>query len=794
MDLRFAIRGLAKNRGYAALATGVLALGIGANTAVFTVVNAVLLQPLEYRDSERIVAVSSRNKTTGRTYAVSGPDYHDWRRQSTVFEAVAYWTGGAESIRVGSVAEQVNAAAVTEDFFRVFSAAPRAGALPGAKAGVPEAVISETFRRRHFSSDAEAVGQTLYALQQPFRIAGVLPEGFHYPSKTEVWVPASVFPETPSRSAHNYRVVAKLKQGASVEQAQAQMMAIAQRLEEQYPGDNRNKSAAVSLLRDQLVRDARPTLYLLMGAVGLILLIACANVGNLTLARASVRTREMAIRAALGASRQRVIRQLLVESALLAAIGGAAGLLMGQWCVTALVALAPADLPRLSEIRLDGWVLLFTTAASALSIAVFGLLPAWQASRVDLNEALKQTQGRGLAAGAGGRLRSVLVVAELAFAVMLVAGAALLLRSFANLSAAELGFRPERLLVAKADVPAASLEGAQRAIRFYDELLEQARAMPGALKVAAAFGLAGSGRASNGSLMIEGRPRTSIADMPQAGFRVVSPGYFETAGIPLRAGRDFEQGDRYDGPGVAIINEALARTAFAGQNPLGRRLECGLDRERFPMTIVGVVADVRENGPASAPGPEVYMPCQQHPRPATAMFVLVRTAGDPMRLAEPLRQAVRRLSVEVPVEFTTAETILTEAVATPRFRTVLLATLAGLALVLAGAGVYGVMAYQVARRSPEIGLRMALGAEPGSVLRMVLGGAVRLAAIGGVLGCGAALVLSRFLEALLFEVSATEPVVYCGAAAVLAAVAAAGALLPSYRAARVDPLVALRQE
>ncbi|HBY59419.1 MAG TPA: hypothetical protein DEH78_06325 [Solibacterales bacterium] len=631
-------------------------------------------------------------------------------------------------------------------------------------------------------------------MRQPFQIAGVLPAGFSYPGKTEVWVPASLFPETESRSAHNYRVVAKLRPGVSVEQAQVQMAAIAQRIEAQHPADNKNKSAAVIQLREHLVGSLRPTLYVLLGAVGLILLIACGNVANLLLARGSGRTREMAIRTALGASRARVVRQLLFESALLAVVGGVAGLLLGQWCVDALVALAPGDLPRLSEIRLDLTVLGFAMGAATLSIAVFGLVPAWHASRVDLNEALKQTQARGLLAGGGGVLRNTIVIAELAFSVMLLAGAALLLRSFSNLTSADLGFQPERLLVAKIDVPSDGLASARQATGFYEQLIEQARLMPGAIKVGAAFGLAGAGRASNGSIEIEGRPKVPFHEMPRAGFRVVSPGYFETAGIPLRRGRDFSARDAFDAPGVAIVNESLARAAFPGEDPIGRRLECGLDREDHPMTIVGIVADVREDGPASAPGPELYMPYGQHPRPATAMFVLVRTDGDPMQLAQPLRQAARRLSADVPIEFTTAGGILQEAVAAPRFRTLLIGLLAGLALLLSMAGVYGVMAYQVSRRAPEIGLRMALGAAPGAVLTLILRDALRLALLGCVLGCAAALALSRFLKTLLFEVSATDPALYLGAALLLSLVTVAAAWLPSRRAARIDPLEALRAE
>jgi putative ABC transport system permease protein len=796
MDLKFALRSLRKNPGFTVLAVVVMALGIGANTAVFSVVNAVLLKPLAYRDPDRIVTLSSLWKKEGSHGQVSAPDFHDWHDQSTSFTTMAYYAGGNTAVTVGSAAEYAQAAAVTPEFFRVFEARPVLGRLfapdeekPGSGGAV---VLSHSYWQNHFGANSSPFGKTIRIFGKTLSVVGVLPAGFHYPDKTDIWVPANtMFPETTSRSGHNYLIVARLKEGVSLEQAQAQMTSIGARLERQYPDSNKGKSVLVVRMRDEMVSNVRLTLYLLLGAVGLVLLIACANVANLLLAKATVRTREIAIRAAVGASRGRIVRQLTTESLVLALAGGAAGLILAMLASRALVVLAPTDVPRLAEAGIDGWVLAFTLGVSVLASLLFGLAPAVQASQVDVNESLKQGAGRAVG-GATGRMRSGLVIAEIALSVVLLAGAGLLMKSFVALHNVVLGFHPERVLVMNSSVPASGLEGARRATRFYKTLLADISASPGVLGSGATMATPGHVQ-SNGGYWIDHLPSELSVTAPNAVYSVVAPGTFGALGIPLTRGRDFNDGDTYDAPFTAVINEALARTSFPGQDPMGRVIYCGLDSLK-PMRIVGLVGDVRQYGPALEPIPEVYMPYEQHPRTATDLSILVRTATEPRRLEELMRRKVRQLSPEVPVKFTTMEASLSENVAAPRFRTLLLGIFGGLAVCLAMAGVYGVMAYLVGQRSNEIGVRMALGASTGDVLRLVLREGLGLTTLGLVLGLIGALAVSRLLSGLLFEVKPGDPMIYTGVAIVLALVTLTASYIPARRATKLDPLVALRQE
>jgi putative ABC transport system permease protein len=796
MDLKFALRSLRKNPGFTVLAVVVMALGIGANTAVFSVVNAVLLKPLAYRDPDRIVTLSSLWKKEGSHGQVSAPDFHDWHDQSTSFTTMAYYAGGNTAVTVGSAAEYAQAAAVTPEFFRVFEARPVLGRLfapdeekPGSGGAV---VLSHSYWQNHFGANSSPFGKTIRIFGKTLSVVGVLPAGFHYPDKTDIWVPANtMFPETTSRSGHNYLIVARLKEGVSLEQAQAQMTSIGARLERQYPDSNKGKSVLVVRMRDEMVSNVRVTLYLLLGAVGLVLLIACANVANLLLAKATVRTREIAIRAAVGASRGRIVRQLTTESLVLALAGGTAGLILAMLASRALVVLAPTDVPRLAEAGIDGWVLAFTLGVSVLASLLFGLAPAVQASQVDVNESLKQGAGRAVG-GATGRMRSGLVIAEIALSVVLLAGAGLLMKSFVALHNVVLGFHPERVLVMNSSVPASGLEGARRATRFYKTLLADISASPGVLGSGATMATPGHVQ-SNGGYWIDHLPSELSVTAPNAVYSVVAPGTFGALGIPLTRGRDFNDGDTYDAPFTAVINEALARTSFPGQDPMGRVIYCGLDSLK-PMRIVGLVGDVRQYGPALEPIPEVYMPYEQHPRTATDLSILVRTATEPRRLEELMRRKVRQLSPEVPVKFTTMEASLSENVAAPRFRTLLLGIFGGLAVCLAMAGVYGVMAYLVGQRSNEIGVRMALGASTGDVLRLVLREGLGLTTLGLVLGLIGALAVSRLLSGLLFEVKPGDPMIYTGVAIVLALVTLTASYIPARRATKLDPLVALRQE
>ena len=797
MDLKFALRSLHKNPGFTVLAVLVMALGIGANTAMFSVVNAVLLKPLAYSDPDRIVTLSTLWKKTGSHAYASAPDFHDWHDQSTAFSAMAYYTNLETAVKAGAAAEYTGVASVTPEFFSVFNVEPVVGRqfTPGEKAGA--AVISQSYWLSHFGGNANALGQTIRMFDRTFTIMGILPPGFHFPDKTDVWVPAnanSVFPETVSRSAHNYQVVARLKFGVSLEQAQAQMTSIGARLEQQYPSSNQGKNIAVTRMRDQMVSNVRLTLYLLLAAVGVVLLIACANMANLLLAKATARTREIAIRAAVGASRSRIVRQLITESMLLALLSALAGLLVAIWGSSALVALAPRNVPRLAETGIDGWVLAFTFGVSVAASLLFGLAPALQASRVDLNDALKQGAARAVVGGAAGRLRSGLVVAEVALSVMLLAAAGLLIKSFIALSNVTLGFHPEHVLVMETSVPASDVDSARRSTRLYKNLLPGLAALPGVSGVGATRTPPGH-VSSNGGYWIDHLPPINELSVtaPQAVFSVVTPGVFATIGIPLKRGRDFNDGDTYDAPFTAVINEALARKAFPNQDPIGRAIFCGMDSLN-PMQIVGVVGDVRQYGPAREPSPEIYMPYEQHPQTATALKILVRTAVEPAGLVQALQRVVRQRSPDVPLKFTTMEASLSENVAAPRFRTLLLGIFAGLAVCLAMAGVYGVMTYVVSQRSNEIGLRMALGASAGDALRLVLRQALGLTAIGLVIGLIGAIAATRLLTSVLFQVKPADPLTYAGVALLLGLVSLAASYVPARRAANVDPLVALRQE
>jgi predicted permease len=623
-------------------------------------------------------------------------------------------------------------------------------------------------------------------------VVGVLPPSFHFPRKADLWTPSGE--ETVSRTAHNYLAIARLKPDVTLEQAQTQLTAIASRLEQQYPNSNKNKGAVVIRMRDQMVSSIRLTLYLLLGAVGMVLLIACANMANLLLAKATSRTREIAIRAAVGASRLRIVRQLITESLLLALVSGVAGLILAVWGADALIALAPKNVPRLAEVGIDGWVLAFTFCVSLASCLIFGLIPALQASRVDLNNALKQGGTRSVLGGGAGRMRSALVVAEIALSVILLTGAGLLIRSFQALGNAELGFKPEKILVASTSVPSSTLADAQRATQFYKGLLTDVAALPGVSAVGATMAPPGTIRSNGGYYIDHVPPREKLGiSSDQAVFSVVAPGTFQTLGIPLKIGRDFTAGDGYEVPFTAVINEELARKSFPGQDPIGRTIYCGMDSSN-PMTIVGVVGNVRQWGPATPAWPEIYMPFEQHPFFATALSILLRTPGEPSSLSEAVRRKIRERSPEVPVRFTTMQASLADNVATPRFRTLLLTIFAGLAVVLAMAGVYGVMAYVVSQRSSEIGLRMAMGAGSGAVLRLVLGQGLKLAAIGVALGLAGAVAATRVLTSVLYEVKPTDPLTFVAVAAALVIVAFAASYFPARRATRVDPLLALRQE
>jgi putative ABC transport system permease protein len=798
-DLRYALRSLSHQPSFAIAAILTLMLGIGATTAIFSVVNGVVLQPLPFERADRIVAITKWwTRTATRSVSVSGPDFHDWQAQSRSFQAMAYWAGWEISVTVNGAADYATVLNVTPGFFEVLGARAAVGRLLSEdeqKPGGPfAAVITDAFWKQQFNREVRAVGSTLRFNDSTFTVVGVLPPGIRYPARADIYFPAWIVPETTSRSAHNYRVIARLRDGVSLEQARAEMTAIAMGLEKQYPKTNEGKLAAVVPLHEFVVGSMPRMLFLLFGAGALVLLIACANVANLQLARASVRAREMVVRSAVGASRGRLVRQLLTESLVLALAAGLCGAWLASLGVLAFVMLAPEDLPRINEVQVDTTALLFALGIALAASVLFGLAPALQISRMDLAQRLREG-GKGAATGARtGWLRTAFVVSEVALAVVLVSGAGMLSRSLAALAAVNLGFDAERLLVLRTIVPVNSDADAPRATAFYRELLTGVRSLPGVDAAGAVTSLPTLVR-SDGGYLVEGSARPDLGTRsPQALFTVVTPDYFRTLRVPLRRGRDFSDIDRMGAPFVAIVNESLARAAFADGDPIGHRIQCGLDRRDF-MTIVGVVADVRTGGPASSAQPEIYMPYEQHPGPAAALNLVVRTGvADPTALSQTIQRKIAGLNPDVPVKATTMEETIRSASATPRFRTFLIVIFASIALLLALAGVYGVMAYVVGQRVPELGVRVALGATPKDIMTLVLAQGAQLAATGLAIGLALALLSGRVLEGMLFNVSARDPFILIAVAAVVGVATFVACYIPGRRAVRVDPMIALRAQ
>jgi putative ABC transport system permease protein len=794
-DLRYTLRTLKNTPSFAAIAVLTLALGIGANTAMFSVLDGVLLQPLDYPHAPAIVQLNTAQR--GRQFPrVTGPDFADIRSGTPALEEVAFYYGGEMGVQMTGRAEFVGTFLVTPNFFSVFGVAPAFGRAFEPDDARRGAIVSLPFAQRNFGSGPAALGQTLHMEAVAYDIVGVVPASFRFPlsSEAQVWLATSPQPSNTSRTAYNYRAVALLKSGVSLDAANAQLHTIGERLEAAYPDANKGKTFVAVALQEQLVGPVRTTLYFLMGAVSLVLLIACANVANLLLARAISRQREMAVRAALGASRTALVRQLLIESGVIAGAGCALGLLLAFAGTRALVRASAqqAGLPRLADIQVNWTVFAFAVGVSITASFLFGLSPAWQAGNVDVNDALKQA-GRGVT-GSSGRLRNALVVVQVALSFALAISAALMFRSFLALTTVDLGFRTQGMLVMYAHDPARTLDDFLRAGRLLETAVEQLQQMPGVIQAAGAMGVPTGQYGSNGGYVVDGQDfHQGTGSLAQATFSLSGPRYFSTMGIPLRRGRDFNSGDSYDHPFVAIISEALARQSFAGQDPIGHTIMCGLDSPKW-MTVVGVVADTRQDSPASPAGPTLYMPLLQHPYHANELQVVMRTAVSPAALIEPVRGKMRSLSPETATKFTTMEAMLSNSVATPRLRMMLVGVFAGLALLLAMAGMYGVMTYLAIERIPEFGVRMALGASPRHVLGLVLGRAARLAALGMAMGLAIALSAARVMNTMLFGVKATDAITYAGVLLAVTPIVVLAAAIPAWRAARANPVVALRNE
>jgi putative ABC transport system permease protein len=793
-DARHAARMLMRNRVFTFVVVAALSLGIGATTAIFTVVNRVLLQPLQYKNADRIVTVGTRTK--GRPIVnprITGGDFVDVSAETGSFSAISSYFGGELGVQVGGRGEFTGVFWINPGFLRVFGVVPVEGRLIEDNDAGAAGMVSLPFAQRTFGDGAAALGKTLRVENQAYTIAGILPAGFQFPAKADVWLAAPAKPENLNRTAFNYSAVAKLQPGVSLHTTQAQLDTISARLAAAYPASNRDKSFAAIPLQERLVSGVRSTLYLLLGAVGLVLLIACANVANLLLARTPARAREVAVRSALGASRWRIVRQLTVENLMIALVAAAAGVVLAKFGIAALLRAAPANLPRLGEVQLDRTALWFAVAASMLSSLFFGLAPAWQAARIEVTEALKRGGSRGVLGRGSHGLRHGLIVAEIALSFVLAIGAGLLFRSFVALTNVQLGFRSEGMLVMYAHAPAKSMPEYLQVGRDLEGLLGHVRELPGVTAAATVMGLPTGQYGSNGSFAVEGKQEFGKShDMPEAGFRLASPGYFAAMGVPILRGRDFTAEDVYDAPFVATVSAALVHQVFPHEDPVGQRIQMGLDSRNW-VTIVGVVGDVRTS-PAVAPGPEIYMPLQQHPTRANEVQVVVRTAVPPASVSAAVRQKVQAMLPETATKFTTMETMLADSVATPHFRTVLLGVFAALALLLAMAGVYGVMAQVTAERTVELGVRLALGATPGGVMSLILRKAGLLAAIGLAIGMAGSFALSRVLTGMLFGLQATDRATYIAVLLGVTVTTLAAAAGPAWRAGRINPVEAMREE
>ena len=801
MNLRLAVRSLWKSPAFALVSIVVLALGIGANTAIFSVVNAVMLRPLPYSNPERIVSVGTYWPRTGGIGQVSLPDFLDWRDQSHSFETLSYYAAYPHSVFANNVAAQINCAIADTHFFNVLGVQPELGRLytdEDKKSGTPVAVVSDSFYRRIFQGNRNVIGKTIKSGELGLTIVGVMPPGYDFPERSEIWIPdydSLVQPATQERSAHNFRAVGLLKPGISVREAQAEMKTIGARLAQQYPKDDKLKSVAVTSLRDQLVRQVRLTLYLLLSAVGVVLLIACANVANLMLAKVTVRRQEIAIRTALGASHGDIVRQLLGESLVLAVVAGSLGLLLGYWSAKALAQVTPAALIANTEITLDWRVALFALGVSLLCVFIFGLAPSFQASGGDLRSALYGGKTYSIAGAGTGKLRSGIMVAEIALSMALLVAAGILIRSLIALNAVDPGYRVDHLTMLHPMYPANDEADSQHAAAFYSTLLESAGAMPGIKEVAVATALPSQPTDSNGGFWIAGHPDPPPGDYisQSALFMTVSPNYFHVVGIPIAEGRDFNEHDIPGAPLTCIISEPLARRFFPGENPIGQQIRFGYDLVTYKnyLTIVGVVAGIRQENLQEPPTAQIYVPYKQHPGRASDMYLIFADSGGG---ASALRSEAHRLNPEVPLEIKSMTNVVGESFAASRFRSGLLASFAGLALLLALTGLYGVMSYTVEQRRSEIGVRMALGAKKRNIMQLILGQGLWLVLPGIVLGGLLAFAAGRLFASLVYGVSSGDPLTFFAVALLLAIVASLAMYIPARRAAGIDPMLALRSE
>jgi len=798
-DLKFAIRMLRKAPGFASIAILTLALGIGANTAIFSVVNAVLLRPLPFKDAAQLVLMHETSNNVGDV-SVSYPDFLDWRQQSRAFSAVAAVHNVGFNLSGVVQPENISGYAVSPNFLSLLGVRPILGRdlLPSEEKQGTDAVLLLSYQlwQSHLGGDPQVLGRTIALDGRSFTIVGVLPPAFHFLNKVDVIAPIGTFvAEMRDRGDRgDMDVIGRLAPGVPLSEASVEMDTIASRLAEQYPKTNIKVGAHIISIREAFAGDTRLAILILFGAVVFVLLIACVNVANLFLVRGAARAREIAVRLAFGAGRGRVVRQMLTESFLLAALGGVLGLALGAWGITGLGYLMPDDAFQMLGVRMDPSVFLFAGAMVVLVAFAFGIIPALQATRPDLQKTLKEG-GRSSTSGAGQhRLRGALAIAETALALVLLVGAGLMLKSLYRLLQVSPGFEPSRALVMEMDLSTAQYSKPPAVLNFWQQVIDRTREIPGVESAAVGTVIPLTDNHSRTDITIDGLPTPGPGELPHPDYHIISPAYTSALGVPLLRGRSFTDGDNENAPLVGLVNATMARRFWPNDDPVGKRFTWGRPKNDTKwITIVGIVGDTKLYGLDKPARLEVYVPFRQDV--ARDMYLVVRSAVDPASLTSAIRAAVASIDKNQPVfGIETMQKLVDDSVSTRRLMLVLLGIFSALALILAAIGIYGVMAYSVALRTQEIGIRMALGAQNQDVLRLVLGQGARIALFGVAIGLAGAAALTRFLSSLLFSVSTNDPLTFAGVAAILVTVALFACYIPARRAMRVDPIIALRYE
>ena len=805
-DLRYGLRVLLRNPGFTLIAVVTLAIGIGANSAMFSVVNTVLLKPFSFRDPERLVVLWERGRKEGGVprMVVSPPNFADWRNQNQVFQDVAAYRPQDFNVIVGTDPQHVRGLRISATMFSLLGVQPILGRdfqpnedQPDKPAAV---IISHDFWQSRFHANPAIIGQNITLGTESATIIGVMPADFDFPPpiafrgearavKIHLWTQLRYAREMDQRAAHNLFVIARLKDGVTPASANADLRNIADRLSKEFPETNESWDAYLVPLHEQVIGDVKTALWILPIAVGFVLLIACANVGNLLLVRATRRQREMAIRASLGAGRLRLIRQMIVENILLAVIGGLGGLVLAFWILRLVAVLAPQNIYRLDKVSIDSRVIVYTLIVSLITTLFFGSIPALQVSRVNLVRALK---GDSATVTGNQTTGSLLVITEIALALVLLTGAGLLVNSFIRLQNVPTGFQPEQVVGMTVNLPRSSYPDPQSRVAFTDRLMARLVGLPGLKSLGFGSSLPLDVGLQGTSFKIEGQPLVEGKE-PHTQVSIVSPGYFQTLGISILQGRDFDRSDTREAPGVVVINHDLARKYFGDQNPIGRRVDMGF-RDGTPLEIIGVTADVKQTGLDAETQPGMFLPYTQYGGSVPLIFVM-RSTADPNALVGAMREELRQIDSQLPVyDVKTMNQVVYTATARPRFLTFLLLVFAGVAVLLAAIGIYGIMSYTVAQRTREIGIRFALGAQRRDLLQTVLGRGLKLSLIGISLGVAGAFALTRLMSKLLFGVSATDPLTFAGVAASFVIVALLASYLPARRATKIDPLVALRYE